>query len=161
MTRKPGVISKKQFLGQILLKKGIISAEQLKSALEMQKNEGGILGEILMKLGYIGEKDLVTALIVQCNIPYLSVDKYEPDPKLKEILREEFMQEHYLVPIEKVEDVLSVVMANPLDTKTIQETEALTKCKVVTFIATKKEIANAINKLYNKGQYSEEKDAHL
>ena len=46
-------------LGQILLKEGLITEEQLDKAIEIQKKEGTRLGETLINLGIVTEKDIV------------------------------------------------------------------------------------------------------
>ena len=75
------IISKKQLLGQILIKRKMITQEQLQHALDYQKKEGGVVGETLIKLGYVTERDIVVALIVQCGLPYIAVNKYDIDKK--------------------------------------------------------------------------------
>lgn len=144
------IISKKQLFGQILLKRGLITDEQLRDALEAQKKHGGVLGEILVKLGYLTERDVVVALIVQCGFPYIAVNKYDIDPKVLTLLTEEKARQFNAIPLDKVGDVLSVVMANPLDIATIEEIEKISNCKVATFIATKTEIEEAIKRCYSK-----------
>jgi type IV pilus assembly protein PilB len=144
------IISKKQLFGQILLKRGLITDEQLRDALEAQKKYGGVLGEILVKLGYLTERDVVVALIVQCGFPYIAVNKYDIDPKVLALLPEEKAMQFNAIPLDKVGDVLSVVMANPLDITTIEEIEKISNCKVATFIATKTEIEEAIKRCYSK-----------
>ena len=144
------IISKKQLFGQILLKRGLITDEQLRDALNTQKKEGGVLGEILVKLGYLTERDVVVALIVQCGFPYIAVNKYDIDPKVLVLLPEDKARQFDVIPLDKVGDVLSVVMANPLDIATIEEIEKISNCKVATFIATKTEIEEAINRCYSK-----------
>jgi len=144
------IISKKQLFGQILLKRGLITDEQLRDALEAQKKYGGVLGEILVKLGYLTERDVVVALIVQCGFPYIAVNKYDIDPKVLALLSEEKAMQFNAIPLDKVGDVLSVVMANPLDIATIEEIEKISNCKVATFIATKTEIEEAIKRCYSK-----------
>jgi hypothetical protein len=144
------IVSKKQLLGQILLKRNLITKEQLKNALELQKKEGGVLGEVLVKLGYLTEKDVVIALIVQCGFPYIAVNKYDIDPKVLSLISEAQARKYHVVPLDKVGDVLSVVMANPLDISIIEEIEKISNCKVATFIATKSEIEEAIGRCYSK-----------
>lgn len=144
------IVSKKQLLGQILLKRGLISKDQLKETLEIQKKDGGVLGEILVKLGYLTERDVVVALIVQCGFPYIAVNKYNIDSKVLSLISEETAKKCHAIPLDKVGDVLSVVMANPLDISTIEEIEKITNCKVATFIATKTEIEEAISRCYSK-----------
>ncbi len=146
------LISKKQLLGQILIKRNLITQEQLREALEIQKKEDGILGEILVKLGYITEKDIVVALIVQCGFPYIAVNKYEIDSSIVQTIPKETALRYHVIALDKVGDVLSVVMANPLNLPMIEELEKLTNCKIATFIATKAEIDEAINHKYGGDQ---------
>ncbi|MDP3143141.1 MAG: hypothetical protein Q8N14_04280 [Candidatus Omnitrophota bacterium] len=144
------IMSKKQLLGQILIKRGMINKEQLQHALEVQKKEGGVVGEILIKLGYVSDRDIVVALILQCGLPYIAVNKYEIDKKVTELISVKIAREFHIMPLDRVGDVLSVVMANPLDAAMIDEVEHITGCKVATFIATKAEIDEAINRWYTK-----------
>lgn len=144
------LISKKQLLGQILIKRNLISQDQLKEALETQKREGGFLGEVLVRMGYITERDIVVALIVQCGFPYIAVNKYEIDFKIIQLIPEETARKYHVIALDRVGDVLSVVMANPLDSAMLEDLENITKCKIATFIATKAEIDEAITHRYKK-----------
>ena len=143
-------ISKTDYLGQILVKRGLISQEQLAQALEAQKQDKSYVGEILVKLGFIEERDVVVALVVQCNLPYIAVNKYNIDPQMLQLLPPQVVQKYLVVPLDKVGKVLSVVMANPLDESAKAEIEQLTQCKVAPFIATKTEIIEAIERYYGK-----------
>jgi type IV pilus assembly protein PilB len=57
----------KALLGEMLLENGEITRQQLDEALEVQKNEGGLLGIILVNLGHISEQTLVRYLAVQAE----------------------------------------------------------------------------------------------
>jgi len=57
----------KPLLGEILLENGEISQEQLNKALEVQKNEGGLIGIILVTQGAIAEQILVKYLALQAE----------------------------------------------------------------------------------------------
>ena len=144
------LITKKQLLGQILIKRGLITQEQLKEALELQKKDGGFLGEVLVKLRHITEKDIVVALIVQCGFPYIAVNKYEIDLKVLDLIPQDVAEKHHVIPLDRVGDVLSVVVANPLNQPMIEELEQISNCKIATFIATKGEIDEAITHWYSK-----------
>jgi transcription initiation factor IIE alpha subunit len=54
-------------LGEILLEKGEITQEQLDKALEVQKNEGGLIGIILVNQAAISEQVLVKYLALQAE----------------------------------------------------------------------------------------------
>jgi hypothetical protein len=57
----------KPLLGEVLLEYGEITQDQLKKALEVQKEEGGLIGIILVNLGYITEQKLVKYLAMQAE----------------------------------------------------------------------------------------------
>ena len=141
----------KPLIGEILVKRHLITDQQLNEALDVQKKESGFLGEILVKLGYLEERDIVVALVVQCSLPYIAINKYEIDPKVLELVPEKVAREFHVFPLDRVGDVLSVVMVNPLSSELKTELEKITGCKIATFIATKSEIIEAIARWYKKG----------
>jgi len=55
-----------------------------------------------------------------------------------------------LIPIDRIAEILNVVMVDPFDEKTRKELERATKCKIMPFIATLTEIDTAIAKWYKK-----------
>lgn len=72
-------------LGEVLLRKGIVTKEQLDEALARQKETGQLLGEALVSLGYVSEWDIYEALKEQ-DKPYLSkLTAIEHDTLLKEV----------------------------------------------------------------------------
>lgn len=138
----------KQLLGEILLERCLITKEQLDQALNVQKKENGYIGEILVKLGFLEELDVVTALVVQCNFPYIAINKYEVDPSILQLIPKDFARKNLVVPLDRVGDILSVVMVNPLDVAVRAEVERLTNYQVAPFIATRLELEKAIDHWY-------------
>jgi type IV pilus assembly protein PilB len=136
-------------IGEILTKRKSITKEQLEHALSAQKKDGGFVGEILVKLGYVEERDIVVALVVQCGLPYIAVNKYVIDPAIVSLIPKQTAQDGRLIALDRIGDVLSVVMTNPLSDEQKLKLEALTKCKIATFISTKSEIEEAIARNYN------------
>ncbi|MBF0521464.1 MAG: hypothetical protein HQL24_00240 [Candidatus Omnitrophica bacterium] len=150
LAQKEYCVAKKELLGQILINRDLITSEQLRYALKLQKKERGYLGDVLVKYGFVDEKDVMVALVVQCNFAYIAIDRYDIDPKLTELVPREMACRAHVVPLEQVGDVLSIVMANPLDFSIKEELQKLTKCHIASFIATRVEIDNAINRCYPK-----------
>ena len=138
----------KLLIGEILIKRKCITKEQLDHALEVQQKESGFVGEILVKLGYLEERDIVVALVVQCDLPYIAVNKYMIDSRVLNLIPKDIAQKERLIPLDRVGDVLSVVMTNPLGEQKTLELESLTKCHIATFISTKSEIEEAIARHY-------------
>jgi len=140
---------RKQLLGKILLERKTITQSQLNHALEMQEKEGGYIGEILVNLGYIEEHNVVAALVIQCHIPYIAIDKYEIDQSIIQLLPTEVVHKHHVVPLDRVNDILSLVMVDPLDVAAKAEVKRITKCRLAPFIATQREIDRAIHRWYD------------
>lgn len=141
-------LPKKQLLGEILVGRHLITPRQLAHALELQKTDKGYVGEILVRLGYVEDRDIVVALVVQCNLPYIAIDKYDIDPRVIQLIPAEAARKFLVIPLDRVGDVLSVVMANPLDTAIRAEIQRLTCCQTAPFIATKNEIRRALERWY-------------
>lgn len=147
----------RQLIGEILVKRNIITPRQLAEALKLQKEEKDFVGEILVRLGYLQEIDIVVALMVQCSLPYIAVNKYTIAPEVLKLIPEELARSMRLVPLDKAGGVLSVVMINPLTLAMKEQLEKITKCRIATFIATKTEIDEAILRSYGK----ENNDDHI
>jgi len=146
----------KEQLGQVLIQSRVISPEQLQQALELQKEKGGLLGETLIKLGFTTEEDIVQALAIQHDFPYLPLANYDIDAEAIKLLPEEIARKHDILPVDKMGDVLTLVMANPLDNEILQEIENLTKCKIEVFISTYTEIKEAIERFYAPKETSQQ-----
>jgi type IV pilus assembly protein PilB len=144
-------ILENQFLGKILLDRNIISPKQLKHALDVQKDRGGFFGDILVDLGYIEERDVVAALVIQCHIPYIAIDQYEIDKNIIQLVPKNVAQKYQIVPLDRVNEILSVAMVDPLDYAAQAEIRRLTNFQLAPFISTKSEIERAILRWYDGG----------
>ncbi|MDE1919927.1 MAG: hypothetical protein KGJ09_00740 [Candidatus Omnitrophica bacterium] len=138
----------KVLLGEILIQRKRISRAQLDAALKVQKEKGGIIGEILVNFGYLDERDIVVALVIQCGLPYIAVNKYTIDPQIVRLIPGEVARREKVIALDRIGEVLSVVMCNPLSDEQKNFLEGLTQCRVATFISTKAEIEEAIARNY-------------
>lgn len=151
-SEKSGTQDKRPLLGELLIKRKLLTEEQLQEALEVQKKENGLLGEVLVRLKFVEEKDIVVALIVQCGIPYIAIHKYKIAKNLLELIPENMAREFFAMPFDRMGDVLNVVMTDPLNETAKKELEYVSKCKITAFISTRTEIEEAINRWYGKGK---------
>ena len=135
-------------LGEILVERHVITPEQIDEALAAQKESYAPFGEILVRRGAADEIDIIVALIIQCNIPYLALHNYPVNPEAVRLVPGDVARRYRLVPFEKVGDVLSVVMADPLDHEAVEHIKSITGLRVAPFIATGKDIAEALDRVY-------------
>jgi len=149
LTNEKSSSLRKQFFGNILLQRRMITQNQLKHVLRIQEKQGGHLGKILVDLGYVKERDIVVALVVQCHVPYIAIDQYEIDASIIQLISREVAHKYHVVPLDRVNRILSIVMADPLDIEAKTELQNITNCRLVPFIATQGEIDTAIRRWYD------------
>lgn len=141
-------------LGEILLREGMITPEQLQEAISLQVEEGGRLGDMLIKLGYLKEEQIVIALSKQLAIPYitLSSGKLKPahDQDLEELIPYEFAVRNLVLPLSRSLNSLTVAIFDPLDLILIDNLRKMTNCEINPLLATKSDILQAIENFYGK-----------
>ena len=140
------VVSKR--IGEILLEARVIDVAQLDEALEVQSREGGLIGSILVRLGFAKEADIVEAFALQYGIPYLPLENYRINPDVIQFIPYEMAKTHCLIPVDKIQNVLTITMAHPLLTDVIEEIERAKGCLVQTFVSTESDIYRAIERMY-------------
>jgi len=135
-------IENKMQLGQLLLARGIITDGQIEKALAEQKDEGHrkLLGELLVEMNYCTENQIASALAEAYDVPYAQVGPKICDVKALEILPREFLEEHIVLPLFKVYDVLTVAVNEPTNVFLIDEIERISGCKTQVVCATSKDI---------------------
>lgn len=141
-------------LGELLIKEGLITEEQLQKAIQVQKREGKRIGEILIKLGLITEKDIVVTLGKQLNIPYASLAKglLEPDPnqELDKLVPQNFARRYCLIPLSRNLNALTVAFADPLDVLMMDNLKKMTGCDINPIVASASDIMQAIDRFYGE-----------
>ncbi len=129
-------------LGQLLLNRGVVTAEQIDNALSHQQTSGHskLLGELLVELGHCTENQICSALAEAYGVPYAAVSPKLCDPAVTELLPREFLEEHNVLPLFKVYDTLTVALSEPSNVFVIEEIQRLSDCKVQVVCATVKDI---------------------
>ena len=135
-------------LGELLVERKVISAEQLASALKTQHEKGGLLGQILVELGYTNEEAVAQSLTAQYGFPYLPLKHYSIDQELLHLIPENVARQYCLVPLDRIGDTLTVAMADPLNAKAVEDIEMLSRCSVQVFVTTMSDITEAIKRHY-------------
>ena len=141
-----------QRLGEILIERGKIEAEDLARALELQLERGDKLGKILVDMGLIAQRDVLAALSDQLGLPLVTVDG--PPPSAPEIdgLSHRFLRQCRAIPVALADSVLTVAMADPLDFETSAALRAFSGFDVRTALASEQEILDAIDKHYGEAE---------
>lgn len=134
--------------GDILVKEEVISLDQLKTAIEEQKQTGKRLGETLLRLGYINEYELVAFLSKQYRVPAINLDEFEITPDVLKLISRESAVKHGLVPINRSGSNLIVAMSDPSNIFAIDDLKFATGHNIEVVVASERAIRNAIEKYY-------------
>ena len=139
-------------LGQILIKAGLVTEEQLAKALEVQRGTKKRIGEVLVEIGLMTEIDVATALSRQLGIPYASTSSGLLRPKkgegLEQLIPEEFARQHLVLPLSKTLNLLTVACVNPLDLISMDNLGRIAHCEINPVITTKADLEPAIEQFY-------------
>jgi type IV pilus assembly protein PilB len=138
----PIAVENKMQLGQLLLARGVVTDEQIEKALTEQKDKGHhkLLGELLVEMNYCTENQIASALAEAYEVPYAQISPKICDPKILEILPREFLEEHIVLPLFKVGNVLTVALSEPTNVFLMDEIERISGCKIQVVCSTAKDI---------------------
>jgi general secretion pathway protein E len=141
-----------QPLGQILVDRGLIAAEDLDRALELQRERRGEkVGKILVDMGYLAQRDLLAALSQQLGLPVAQIAGPPPEAPELDGLSARFLRQALVFPLSLDEGALTLAMADPLDFETINAVQNASKLEVRPQFATEQEILDAIYRYYTDG----------
>jgi general secretion pathway protein E len=145
-------------LGEILIRDGLITRDQLQRGLVRQREIGKRLGDSLVELGYLSEEEVLNALARQFALPQLSVSSISLSPlPIRDRLSPKYLREHRVLPIEIKDGVLTVAMTDPTDPYTVDDLRMSTGYAVSICLAKEREILEAIDQFYGDGQATMEK----
>jgi len=139
-------------LGEILLKSGLVSEEQLGKALEMQRGTTKRVGEVLVELGLTTEQDIAVALSRQLGIPHASSASGLLSPRkgdgLEGLVPEEFARQHLILPLSRTLNSLTVACVNPLDLLVMDNLSRIAHCEINPVVTTRVDLQQAIDRFY-------------
>lgn len=144
-------------IGDILIKEDVINLDQLKNAIEEQKQTGRRLGETLLTLGYIDEHQLVAYLSKQYGVPAINLDQYEISQDALALVSRESSIKHKLVPISRNGSALTVAMVDPSNIFAIDDLKFATGQNIEVVVASERSVKKAVETYYGSQKEWEEK----
>src|SRR6201996_669237 len=145
-------------LGEILVKDSLISADQLKQALDHQKKSGGRLGTCLVKLGLGSDDDITAVLSRQYGVPSINLKFYDVDPAVIKLVPQETAIRYQIVPLSRVGSTLTIAMTDPTNVFAMDDIKFMTGFNVEPVVASETAISEAIHKFYGAVESVEELD---
>ena len=145
-------------LGEILVKDSLITADQLRQALDYQKKTGGRLGTCLVKMGLVSDDDITAVLSRQYGVPSINLKFYEVDPAVIKLVPQETAIRYQIVPLSRVGSTLTIAMTDPTNVFAMDDIKFMTGFNVEPVVASETAISEAIRKFYGDVESGEELD---
>jgi type IV pilus assembly protein PilB len=113
-------------LGESLLREKLISAQQLKEALEYQRSNGGRLGTILVKLGIIEDSEIARHLSRQYGVPSVNLLFFEVDRLSVKLVPQDVAAKYMVLPLSRVGASLTLAMVDPTNVLALDDVKFMT-----------------------------------
>ncbi len=136
-------------LGQLLLRRGVITQGTLDEALDLQRHEKLPLGEALLA-GGARQRDVWSALAAQWGLRIVDLDHHWVDPLLANELDAREAIKHRILPLRCAGGKAVVAMADPSDRRARDHAEAWLRMRVVPKLATPAAIRRRQENVYRR-----------
>ncbi len=144
-------------IGQILVENGVITSEQLDRGLREQKKTGMLICTALVQLGFASEEKVFSLLARQLNIPYVHLKGKHIHASVIQKVPAKFVSHYKVIPTKFENHCLTVAMADPMDTRILDDLRLFLELEVEGALASEIEIEEAIRKYYGVGAETVEK----
>ena len=137
-------------LGDLLIREGLITKEQLDKALQEQKNNGQRLGYNLVKMGFVQETEITKMLARQYRMPAVDLARFEVDPKIVKLVPADVALKHLVLPLKREGRTLTVAMADPTNLSVLDDLKFITRYDIFPVIAGEYTLRTALDKYYEQ-----------
>ena len=136
-------------LGELLIKKNLLTQAQLEEALQAQVIFGGKLGTVLIEMGLITEDILAEILGQLIKIPCAKPGQLQniPDNVIK-IISPELAEKHKVMPVSVIGKKLTLAMADPCNLQSVDEISFRTGYIVMPILALEVRLVFALENYY-------------
>lgn len=142
------MVTTRKRIGDLLVDAGVITPDQLQQALTQQQEMKKRLGDVLISEGYISQQQFIEVLEFQLGIPHVQLFRQKIEPKVISLIPQKLATLYGVLPLRVDGGKLILAMADPLDYFAIDEIRIATGMRVDPVIASKEELARAINRHY-------------
>jgi type IV pilus assembly protein PilB len=135
-------------LGDLLVADGLISAAQLHEALREHRRSKERLGSLLTRRGLVTDEQLVEVLSKEHGLPAVLIEDYTVSADVLALVPVHIARKYDVLPLARVDDGLTVAMADPSNVIALDEIAAMTRLSILPVVAMGKAIRSAIERYY-------------
>src|SRR5438552_2549895 len=145
-------------IGDLLVREGLITREQLDKALQEQKQNGTRVGYNLVKLGFIQEIELTKMLAKQFKLPAVDLSRFEVDPKIAKLIPADLALKNLVIPLKRDGRTLTVAMADPTNLGVVEDLKFITRYDIFPVVAGEYTLRTLIDKIFGTQDEQQLKD---
>jgi type IV pilus assembly protein PilB len=134
----------------ILIKRGLLSPDQLGEAKSLQQQTGAKIQDAIVKLGYCSMDDIMSAIAEHSGLQSVNLTEMTIPPSVVEMVPESVARENVVIPLSQDNGVLKIVISDPSDFDTIQKLQFILNKDIQPVLAAKEQIVEAINRHYGQ-----------
>jgi len=134
----------------ILVRKGVISSDQLAEAQQLSTESGTKLVDALIRLGYVTGEDVTRGMAEQHGLDYVNLSEVGIPPSVVELVPESVARENAVIPLSEGDGKLTVIISDPDDYETIEKLRFILNRPIETALAPRDAITEAINRHYGQ-----------
>lgn len=135
-------------LGDLLVRAGLITQEQLDEAIALQSSEGGRLGLVLIKKGFVKEEQITQFLSKQYGVPAINLNNIHIDSSVIKLVPADVAKKYQVLPISRTGATLTLAMTDPTNVFAMDDIKFMTGYNVEPVVASELAINDAIDKNY-------------
>ena len=140
-----------EYLGEVLVRRGVVPAERLVPLYETMRERGQALTDLLVSNNVADEARIAQAFADECGVAFVAKIDVDALPvELVSRLPITYAKQHKIVPVAEDESAVYCVVADPFDTVAIDDARAIFGKPVEISVAGTDVVLNAINRVWEK-----------
>ena len=139
-------------LGEILVRENLLSQQQLRDALNYQREHGGRLGFNLVKLGLVSD-DMITAVLSrQYGVPSVNLDLFDVEATVIRLIPQEVAEKYSVLPLSRVGATLTLAMVDPTNVFAMDDIKFMTGLNIEPVVVSEASVHEAIGQYYSQSK---------
>lgn len=135
-----------------LVRSGLVAYETIEQAQEIANAQNINIGQALINSGILSEEAILKFLEAKLHIPYVNLEDYTIDEKCLKYISLNDAKKYRIIPLFKIEDTLTVAMADPLDLFAIDKVIETAECSIEPVVSSETSILKKIHELYKEDE---------
>jgi type IV pilus assembly protein PilB len=136
-------------LGEILVRENLLNAQQLREALDYQREHGGRLGFNLVKLGLVSDDTITAVLSRQYGVPSVNLELFDVEESVIRLIPQDVAQKYSVLPLSRVGATLTLAMVDPTNVFAMDDIKFMTGLNIEPVVVSEASVHEAIAKYYD------------